>query len=311
VAWGIRSPAIRQWLTLLAATTVALVLLGGGAAAVPATGPASPGRQYRAFGDPTPVAIEGFTDSAMEPFISYDGEYLLFNTSNVPPNVPSLQYATRLNADTFEYDGLVRGADRSGFLSGTPATDRDGTLYFVSTRSYAQTLSTIYAGQFSDGRLSDLHRVRGISGGSYGVVDFDVDVSADGRTLYVSSGDFSGGSPTTASIAVFDRAANGFVPDPRSARILRNVNTPGILTYAADVSANGLELFFTRAAPDGGAPAIYRAARGGTSRPFGPARRISAITGFVEAPSISADGTTLYYHRLVGPVFQIWEVTRG
>jgi hypothetical protein len=50
--------------------------------------------------------------------------------------------------------------------------------------------------------------------------------------------------------------------------------------------------------------------RGETSRPFGPDRPISAITGFVEAPSISADGTTLYYHRLVGSVFQIWEVTR-
>jgi hypothetical protein len=295
---------------MLGAATVALVLLGGSAAAVPAARSVSQVRPYRAFRNPTPVTIEGFTNSAMEPFISYNGEYLLFNTSNVPPNVPSLQYATRINADTFEYDGPIQGTNQPGFLSGTPAMDQDGTLYFVSTRSYPQTLSTIYAGQFSSGGVSDLHQVPGISGGTYGVIDFDVDVSADGRTLYVSSGDFSGGAPTTASIAIFDQVGNGFVPDPRSARILRNVNTPGKLTYAAAISANGLELFFTQAAPDGGVPAIYRSVRGETSRPFGPDRPISAITGFVEAPSISADGTTLYYHRLVGSVFQIWEVTR-
>jgi hypothetical protein len=295
---------------MLATTAVALILLGGTAAAAPATRSASQVAPYQAFRRPTPVTIRGFTNSAMEPFISYNGEYLLFNTSNVAPNIPSLQYATRINADTFEYEGPVKGANQPGFLSGTPAMDQDGTLYFVSTRSYPQTLSTIYAGQFSSGSVSDLHQVPGISAGRYGIIYFDVDVSADGRTLYVSSGDFSGGAPTAAGIAVFDQVGSGFVPDPRSARILRNVNTPGMLTYAAAISANGLELFFTQAAPHGGVPAIYRAVRHQTSRPFGPARRISAITGFAEAPSISADGTTLYYHRLVGSVFQIWEVTR-
>lgn len=301
---------IRHGLSLLVTTAVAVVLAGGSAAGAPATRAVSKAAPYKAFRNPTPVTIEGFTNSAMEPFITDNGAYLLFNTSNVAPNIPSLQYATRINADTFQYDGPIQEANQPEFLSGTPAVDGDGTLYFVSTRSYPQTLSTVYAGQFASGRVSDLHLVPGISGGSYGVIDFDVDVSADGDTLYVSSGDFSGGAPTTATISMFDRVGNRFVPDPRSARILRNVDAPGTLAYAADISADGLELFFTQASPDGGVPAVYRSVRGGTNRAFGPARRISAITGSAEAPSISADGTTLYYHRLVGSVFQIWEVTR-
>ncbi len=310
MARGIRSPATRRSVSILVATTLAVVGLGGPAPAAPATRPVTQARPDQAFGYPAPVTIEGFTDSAMEPFISCNGEYLLFNTSNVAPNIPSLQYATRINADTFRYRGPIAGVDQPGFLSGTPTMDRDGTIYFVSTRSYPRTRSTVYAGQFASGTVSDLHLVPGVSAGAYGVVDFDVDVSPDGRRLYVSSGDFSGSAPTAAGIAVYDRVGNSFVPGRRSAWILRNVNAPGMLTYAADISANGLELFFTRAAPGGDEPAIYRAGRRRIGSPFGPARRIAAITGFAEAPSISADGSTLYYHRLVGSVFQIWEVTR-
>ncbi len=39
-------------------------------------------------------------------------------------------------------------------------------------------------------------------------------------------------------------------------------------------------------------------------------QRVAAITGFAEAPSISADGTILYYHLLVGEQFDIERVTR-
>jgi len=89
------------------------------------------------------------------------------------------------------------------------------------------------------------------------------------------------------------------------------VNVPGELTYAASISADGLELFFTRANPaGGGAPAVYRAVRSRLRQPFGQVERVAAITGFAEAPSISADGTTLYYHRLVGNHFEVAEVTR-
>jgi hypothetical protein len=60
----------------------------------------------------------------------------------------------------------------------------------------------------------------------------------------------------------------------------------------------------------GRAPQIYRATRSSTSKPFGGVEPIGAITGFAEAPSISSDGTTLYYHQQIGSAFKIETVTR-
>jgi hypothetical protein len=37
---------------------------------------------------------------------------------------------------------------------------------------------------------------------------------------------------------------------------------------------------------------------------------VAAVTGFAEAPSLSADGSTLHYHLLVGSQFEIESVTR-
>jgi hypothetical protein len=83
-----------------------------------------------------------------------------------------------------------------------------------------------------------------------------------------------------------------------------------MLTYAASISGNGLELFFTRDDPAGGQPGIYRAVRKRLGKPFGHVQRVAAVTGFAEAPSLSADGSTLYYHLLVGSQFQIESVSR-
>ena len=266
---------------------------------------------YNAFTAPHMVAIRGYPGSAMEPFITENGRYLLFNTSNVAPDVPALEFASRVDADTFRYRGEIEGANESGYLSGTPSVDDDGNLYFVSTRSYARTLSTVYSGQFSSGTVSGVHVVPGISGATPGTVDFDAEVSPDGSTLYVSVGHFDGGPPTSATLTLFDRIGNGFVPDPHSARILRAVNNAGMLTYAASISTDGRELFFTRADLAGGDPGIYRAARTKIGQAFGHVQRVGATSGFVEAPAISADGTTLYYHKLVGSTFEIWAVTRS
>ncbi len=267
-----------------------------------------------AFGDAQQVVIKGYAGEAMEPFITPDGQYLLFNTSNVAPAVPALQLATRIGAQTFEYQGPLpgEGVNEGGFLSGTPTMDRAGDLYFISNRSYSQTLSTVYGGQFAFGTVTGVHLVSGISGGTPGTVDFDVGVSPDGASLYVAVGQFgAGGGPSSAGLVLYDRSAGGFVRDPRSAEILRNVNASGMLTYAAASSPDGLELFFTRASTTSGSPTIYRATRTSTTRPFGTAQRIGAITGFAEAPSLSSDGSTLYFHHLLSSGhFVIERVTR-
>ena len=51
---------------------------------------------FGVFTNPQPVTIEGYTQDAMEPFISPDGNYLFFNDSNSAPTT-NLYYATRID----------------------------------------------------------------------------------------------------------------------------------------------------------------------------------------------------------------------
>ena len=139
--------------------------------------------------------------------------------------------------------------------------------------------------------------VPGVAAPAPGQVDFDVSVSPDGGWLYVSVGQFGSGSgPSRAGLALYHRRGRRFVADPRSAALLAAVNRAGPLVYAASVSADDRELFFTVADPTGRAVQIDRAERSSTTRPFGHVQRVAAISGFAEAPSLSGDGTTLYYH---------------
>ena len=102
-----------------------------------------------------------------------------------------------------------------------------------------------------------------------------------------------------------------FRRDPQSDTLLKNVNANG-LVYAPAISTDGLELFFTRVAKITATaqPAIYRAARQRTSEPFDIPERVVGITGFVEGPTLSADGRRLYYHKKEKSHFYIYVVTR-
>ncbi len=58
----------------------------------------SAGRQavFGVFTNPQPVTIEGYSQDAMEPFISPDGNYLFFNNSNsLPPDQSVLRDGSR------------------------------------------------------------------------------------------------------------------------------------------------------------------------------------------------------------------------
>jgi hypothetical protein len=80
------------------------------------------------------------------------------------------------------------------------------------------------------------------------VIDFDVDVSADDTTVYVTVRKGASGS----SVVMYDRGPYGFTADPKSGWFLRAVNKPHTLTYAADISATGREFLFSQFAPAGG-----------------------------------------------------------
>lgn len=265
-------------------------------------------RGYTAFGNPERISIRGYSDHAMEPFITRDGRYLFFNNSNDPSANTNLRYAERIDDLTFEYKGEIAGVNTRA-LEGVPTMDKNGVFYFVSTRSYKETLSTIYQGRFSGGAVTGVKIVDGVSEKSPGRVNFDVEVSADGRTLYFVDGVFSGKpTPDKADIAIAVRGGAGFRRLSGSAELLKNINT-GDLEYAAYIAPDELELFFTRAGKGG--PAIYRSTRKDATQPFDPPERIAAIKGFVEAPALSPDGRSLYYHLKEGERFVIYRVTRS
>lgn len=266
---------------------------------------------FGVFTNPEPVTIQGYSQDAMEPFISPDGKYLFFNNSNAPTVDTNLYYATRIDDVTFQFQGEIGGVNSTA-LDAVASIDNSGTFYFVSTRSYAQTFSTIYSGMFSNGSVSNVAIVPGISKNKLGDVNFDQCISPDGSTLYFVDGVFTGGSvPQRASIAIAKRKGDHFVRLKNSADLMRKINTRA-LNYAPDISKSRLEFFFTRipGRPPVPPPVIYTATRSSISKPFGKPHKIEAITGFAEAPALSPDEKSLYYHLNVNGTFVIYRVTR-
>jgi Tol biopolymer transport system component len=260
-----------------------------------------------AFQNPQRVIIEGYKDDAMEPFLSRDGKYLFFNNLNEPTVNTNLYWAERIDDLHFKYRGELKGVNTPA-LEGVPSMDRGGNFYFVSNRSYDQTASTLYRGKFADGMVSNVEIVPGVSLAKPGIVNFDGEISADGNTLYFVESEFSpSGQPKSARILFARRNGNTFIRDSGSATIMQAVNTDG-LNYAPATSASEREIFFTRVGPQG--PAIYLAQRGNKSKPFQAPLRLAAITGFAEAPTLSPDEKSLYFHKKEDGHFVLYRVTR-
>ncbi len=272
------------------------------------------------FGPPQRVKIVGFDESlgAMEPFLSRDGSLLLFNSQHRGDTPPDLYWAERVDDRTFRFRGAVRGAN-SGEVDGAPSLDRDGRLYFISPRHYARLLKTVHTARFSDGAVSGLRLVDGdIAPGKPGWLNMDAEISADGETLYYCVNKWNTGHnlPKTSELRVARRTASGFVTASDSAAIFRNVNS-GDLEYAPALSADERELFFTRARFEFEGDRLVRAhtqimmaTRASAAEPFGPPVRIASITGLVEGPTISPDGSRLYYHKRDGGIFHLYMVER-
>ncbi|MGO9452601.1 MAG: hypothetical protein ACLQDV_16410 [Candidatus Binataceae bacterium] len=269
---------------------------------------AQAGTKAMAFANPQAVTIVGYSRDAMEPFLTRDGNFLFFNNSNDPSIDTNLFRASKVDDLTFRYQGEIGGVNSTA-LDAVASMDLNHTFYFISTRSYSTTASTIYWGSYAKGAVKGVALVPGVSRMKPGIVDFDAEISADGNTLYFSEGVFTGGSvPKSAQIMIAHRDGNSFTRDPNSKTIMREINT-GQLDYAADTSASELEIFFTRLTKSG--PAIFMATRTSTAKAFGAPAKINAISGFAEAPSISPDDKSLYFHeKNPNGVFSIYRVTR-
>ena len=248
----------------------------------------------------------------MEPFLSRDGNTLLFNNLNSPPENTNMHWAIKVNDSTFQYSGEVAGVNTVD-LEGVPTVDSAGNLYFVSNRNYTNTLSTIYQGNFSNGTATNIHLVNGISKLQAGIVNFDVEVSADGNSLYFVDAQFNKtGNPESADLVLAKKNGSGFQRVDSSSELVENINTDA-LEYAACISADQLELYFTRVVVPFtpiSSPEILVSTRESSSAVFKKPSKIKNITGFAEAPTISPDQTTLYYHKKENDKFVLYMIKK-
>lgn len=268
---------------------------------------------YTAFSNPEIVTIIDYNDDVMEPFISRDGTYLFFNNAGGLTD-KDLFYATFVDDTTFQFQGAITDINTAA-VDGAPTMDDANTFYYVSTANYnpPTTYDTLYVGKWNGSTVTGSTPVTGLAITEPGFVNFDIEVSPDGYALYFNDGDFTGGNnfPDEADIVIAVDSGSGFTRDPNSATIMANVNTDN-LEYAPAISADGLELFFTRFDLGTMEARIYRAARSNSSSAFGTPQLVSAIDGFAEGPTFSPDEQSLYYHRLNTSTnrFEIYRVTR-
>ena len=107
------------------------------------------------FSAPLPVAIAGYTGNSMEPFLTRDGRWLLFNTRNGPKDQTDLMLAKRIDDTHFAFVGSLTEAN-SGSLDGVASVDRSGHFFFVSNRDYDRSGNTLWTGIFADGQVRDV-----------------------------------------------------------------------------------------------------------------------------------------------------------
>ena len=264
------------------------------------------------FSDPQKVTITGYSGDAMEPFITRDNAYLFFNSLNDGQDT-SLYYATRVSDTEFTSQGKIGGVNGAQpHLDAVASMDTGNHFYFITTRDWPANYHNVMTGTFSAGTVPAVARLDGdFYIESPGWIIMDGEISPDGNDFYFVNAHFSGGAvPDRSDIGIARKSGSAFNKYANSETLMASVNTDRCLEYAPSISADGLELFFTRLRLCPIKSEILVAKRASASDPFGAPERIGAISGFSEAPSLSYDRTTLYYHMKENGVYVIYKVSR-
>lgn len=309
------------WLTksiLVIALTMALTACNPGSSSDPEDRPPTPSAtQNDEWSNEQEITITGYAGHAMEPKVFNGEQFLFWNNKSSDDTQMDIHYATKTSATTYQYQGPLTGVNQNGVLDGVPAVDRAGSFYFVSLRTYSTDYNSIFGGLF-DGVSS----VAGVGAKGTNVAEpvalkliMDIDSTADGNFLIVSRADFrgaTGGFPVASDLDLVAKSGATFVNIPAAQALFQNVNTSTHLEYAGTLSADGLELYFTRAVDlTAGKLQIFVAKRASSDENFGAPAQIAAITGeLTEGPALSDDEKFLYYHKRVSGVFKIYRVGR-
>lgn len=266
--------------------------------------PAIQGQNYPTFGSEIQVSITGLTFDAMEPYLSHNEQLLFFNSLNSGGNT-NLYYAQRVNDSTFTFAGPAAGTFDSVLphLDAVASIDSSGFFVWVSLRDYPATLENLLSGQWQNDTLINLKRVYGdFYIAQPGYLIMDAAINWQGNQLLFCNALFnncSNGLPCTARLGIAALVNDStFNKIPNSDSLLQNVNDSNYLVYAPQLSANGLELYYTRLQPSGLNTEICVAVRNNPNDPFSLPQVLVSYPGFVpEAPALSMDGQKLYYHK--------------
>ncbi len=284
------------------------------------------------FTDPQAVLIKGLPQgsggtpiSTEEPFVSRDGRFLFFNSGHAEGN-KDLHYAESVKGVWIYRGELGPRINNPREVQANPSMDQNRNFYYVDSGIERMIRKAEFIP--ARGRLQFVREFSGIPRRNIRffarklIGNMGVEVSADGNTVYFSRATWTlkglGVGPVQASNILFVRKRNGkYVYDEKEAnRIMKMVNTAD-LEYAASISCDGLELFFTRLRHSDlkaghVCSRIMRVTRKSRSLPFGRPKTIAAIGSkdFVEGPSIADNGRTLYYHKRVGAKFRLFRVVR-
>lgn len=263
------------------------------------------------FSQPQRINISGYEEDIMEAFLSPDGNTLFFNNSNDPSVNTNLHFAHRIDDLNFIYQGELKGVNTTS-LEGVASMDTEGNFYFVSTREYFTTYTSLFCGKFSMDSISNILPLQNLSKKTAGWLNFDAEVSRDGNSIYFTDGRFDeNGGPYEADLALAIKKEGTF-QRLESSEAFKYINTTA-LEYAACISTDQLEIYFTRLETPISAssmPRIYVATRNSITEPFAKPYQIKEISGFVEAPALSPDEKKIYYHKKEKDRFVLYMVEK-
>jgi hypothetical protein len=245
------------------------------------------------LGTPEDVTIAGWTGGAEEPFISADGQYLFWNTQDTGDGLKALHYATCSSGTSCTYVGTI--TDNAGDQDVTPNLV-GSTFYWISNRQYVTDQKMLFKGAFSAGTVGSI----AVVDGDFTIVEpfavnIDAAVSPDGNKMFFSAAHLFGpGILVDSRITMASKTGSTFTLDAGGASILASINSVG-KNYAAAISADGLELYFTRWLEPAD-PVLMVSTRLSTSAAFGAPQLLRSGV-FVEGPALSGDMGALYWHE--------------
>ena len=248
----------------------------------------------------------------MEPSITADGNTMFFNSLN-DGITTSLYHATKINDSTFNYAGPLSGANQtvSPRLDGVASSDSANNFFWVSLRDYPNQFDNYFRGYFNGTNIVTIGRTHGTF---YiynpGWLIMDAAINYQGNLLYYCNARFGCGPiPCEAKLGIAQKQNDStFNKLLTSDGVLQQVNDTNYLVYAPFITKDGLELYYTRILKSNPFQTeMLVSVRSSQTHSFSvPAVIIPSSSAVPEGPTLTSDGSKLYYHKKVGSQYKLF-----